>query len=286
MANYEDKDISELQRLVKQKDGEAMYEMAWRMEALPPEIPRNDPTYFCAWQDYWWGKAADVGHVTAKLTYARSMIDDRPFDLEWHRKAKSYFESVVSDYDAGKLKGGLESKGIVAKIQLGMMLCKGLGIHREVAVGKKLLEEADSLTNGFSEYGYITLSNLAETYGQGCVRENGDPSVDDLRQAIALQRKAIAAFDPRKNDPNNRGYLGLAKDYLQNLEDQKRNKETLKDSMSALGVSGSSGSRDVSQSFKEWQEGMTQISPAAQRRIKSDKDALAYVRQCMVRHGW
>ena len=172
------------------------------------------------------------------------------------------------------------------KIQLGMMLCQGLGTRRDVAAGAKLLKEADSLTNGFDKYGYPTLSKLAETYGQGCVQENGEPSVDDLRQAIALQRKAIAAFNPQKNDPNNRGYLELAKEYLQNLEEWKTTKESLKDSMSALGLSSSSASTTVSDGFKAWQEGMMQVSPAAQQRIQADKAALSHVNQCMARLGW
>jgi|GEM_PF-1963903 len=287
MANYENMNLSEVQRLAKQGDGDAMYEMAWRPEAKPSEIPSNDPVYNCAWQDYWWGKAADAGHADAKDRYARSLVNDRPFDSEWRQKAMEYFESSVRDFDAGKLKGDLEINGIVAKLQLGIMLCQGLGTRRDVAVGAKLLKEADSLTNGFDKFGYPTLSKLAETYGQGCVQANGEPSIDDLRKAVALQRKAIAAFDPQKNDPNNRGYLGFAKEYLQILEEWKANKESLKDSQSALGFSGSSSSTTESQGFKDWQKGMMQqVSPAIQQRTKADKDALSHVRQCMARLGW
>ena len=284
-ANYENMDLNQLQALAKQGNGDAMYEMAWRPEAIPSGIPKNDPVYNCAWQDYWWGKAADAGHADARDRYARSLINDRPFDSEWRQKAMTYFESLVRDFDSGKLKGDLEINGIVAKLQLGMMLCQGLGTRRDVASGAKLLKEADSLTNGFAKFGYQSLSNLAETYGQGCVQASGDPSVDDLRQAIALQRKAINAFDPQKNDPNNRGYLGLAKEYLRHLEEWKTNKELLKDSMSALGYSGSSGSMNVTQGYRAWQEDAMRVSAAAKQRIRADKDALAHIRQCMARLG-
>ena len=286
MANYENMSLSEVQSLARQGDGAALYEMAWRPEAMPPEIPSNDPVYNCAWQDYWWEKAADAGHADARDRYARSLVNDRPFDSEWRQKAMGYFESTVRDFDAGRLKGDLEINGIIAKLQLGMMLCQGLGTRRDVAVGAMLLKEADSLTNGFAKFGYPALSNLAETYGQGCVQENGEPSVDDLRQAIALQRKAIDRFNPQKNDPNNRGYLELAKEYLQNLEERKATKESLKDSESTFGFGGSPDSTNIREGFMVWQAGMMQISPAVQERIRADKAALAHVRQCMARLGW
>jgi len=59
MANYENTDIAEVQRLAKQGDNDALYEMAWRM---PPEI-QKDPVESCAWQDYWFEKAANAGNI-------------------------------------------------------------------------------------------------------------------------------------------------------------------------------------------------------------------------------
>ena len=288
MANYENMSLSEVQRLAKQGDGGALYEMAWRPEAKPSEIPSSDPVYNFAWNDYWWGKAADAGNAEAKDRYARMLVNDRPYDSEWREKAMGYFESSVRDFDADKLKGDLEIIGIIAKLQLGMILCQGLGTRRDAAAGAKLLKEADSLTKGFDKFGYPSLSKLAETYGQGCLQENGEPSIDDLRQAIALQRKAIAAFalDPQKNDPNNRGYLGLAENYLQKLEEWKTTKESLKDSTNAFGLDDSSGSASVSRGFKEWQAGMTQTSPDSQQIIKAIKDATVHIHQCMARLGW
>ena len=290
MANYENMSLNEVQRLARQGDGGALYEMAWRLEAIPPEIPKNDPAYNCAWQDYWWEKAADSGYARAKDRYARSLVNERLYDSEWRQKGMGYFESLVRDFDAGKLKGDLEIIGIVAKLQLGMMLCQGFGTRRDVAVGAKLLKEADSLTSGFDKFGFETLSKLAVTYGQGYIQVNGDPSIDDLRQAISLQRKANAAFDPQQNDPNNEGILGEAKEYLQLLLGWKETKESLRDSIaalgSALGFGGSSSSITSSERFKTNQERMTKVSPAAQQRIKIEKDALTHVRQCMARLGW
>lgn len=286
MANYKKKTLSEVEILARQDDGDALYEMAWRPEAKPTDIPRNDPVYNCAWQDYWWGKAADVGHADARDRYARSLVNDRPFDSEWRQKAMGYFEESVREYDAGKLKEDMEIIGIIAKLYLGMMLCQGLGTRRDVAAGNKLLQEADSLTKGFAEFGYKTLSSLTETYGQGCVQEDGEPTVDDLRQAIALQRKAIGCFNQQKNDPNNRGYLGLANDYLKNLGEWKELKESQKDTWSKMGVGSPSSSTTVSDGFKKWQEGVMQVPPAVQQRIKADKDALAHIQLCMARLDW
>ena len=282
MVNYEQMNLAEVQRLAKQGNGDAMFEMAWRPEAKPSGIPSNDPVYNCAWQDFWWEKAANANHSEARDRYARSLLNDRPFDSEWRQKALGYFEAQVKDFDNGKLKGDLEINGIIAKLWLGIMLCQGLGIRRDTATGAKLLREADSLTNGFEKYGYQALSNLAETYGQGWVQENGEPLVDDLRQAISYQRKAIDRFDPQKNDPNNRGFLGLAKEYLRKLEEWKTTKESLKDSTSALGIGDLSGGGDV----RKRQEKMMEISPASIERTKADKNALAHVRQCMTQQGW
>jgi TPR repeat protein len=286
MANYENMSIGEVQRLAKQGDGDALYEMAWRPEAKPSDIPSNDPVYNCAWQDFWWGKAADSGHADARDRYARSLVNDRPFDSEWRQKAMGYFETQIKDFDAGKLKGDLEINGILALMQLGILLCQGLGTRRDATAGDSLLKKADSLTNGFAKFGYEALSKLAQTYGQGCLQANGEPSVDDLRQAISYQRKAVERFNPEKNDPNNRGILGVAKEYLEKLEQWKQAKESLKDSIYALGGGGSSSGTDECEGFKEWQRGMMQISPVSQQRIKADKDALAHIRQCMTRAGW
>ena len=282
MADYENMSLSEVQRLAKQGNGDALFEMAWRLEAMPSELP-NDPVYCSTWQDYWFERAADVGQIDARSRYARSLIN-RPFDAECRQKAMGYFGSLVTDYYAGKLKGDSELDGVISILWLGIMLCQGLGTRRDAVIGTKMLKEADKLTNGFADFGYASLAALAETYGQGCTQPGGEPSVDDLRQAIVYQRKAINRFNPEKNDPNNRGFLGLAKQYLEALEGRKASKESFKDSASALGFNVSSVG--VNPDFKKWQEGMMQVSPAAMQRNNEDKAALVRIRQYMARAGW
>jgi len=282
MDDYENMNLSEVQRLAKQGDGDALFEMAWRLEAMPSELP-NDPVYRSTWQDYWFERAADTGHIDARSRYARSLIN-RPFDAQCRQKAMDYFGSLVTDYYAGKLKGDSKLDGIIAVLWVGIMLCQGLGTRRDAVLGAKMLKEADKLTKGFADFGYESLATLAETYGQGCTQQDGEPSVDDLRQAIAYQRKAIDRFNPEKNDPNNRGILGLAKQYLEALEGRKASKESFKDSASALGfdVSGAG----VNPDFKKWQEGMMQVSHAAMQRNNEDKAAFARIRQSLARAGW
>jgi len=287
MENYEKMDIREVERRAKQKDGDALFEMAWRLESMPSELPNNDPAYRCAWQDYWFEKAADTGHVDARSRYARSLIN-RIFDAECRQKAMKYFEGLAKDFDAGKLKGDLEIDGIVSKLWLGIMLCQGFGTRRDTVEGAKLLKEADVLTQGFSQFGYEALSNLAEVYGQGCLQKNGVPTIDDLRQAVAYQKKAVERFNPEKNDPNNRGILGNAKKYLENIEALKELANTQKDIYTVLGLSftDSSNSSWVSPIFVDYQKKMTALIPGTESRLEADKAAIAHIHRCMARLGW
>jgi hypothetical protein len=64
MSDYENMNTPEVQRLAKQGDNDAMYEMAWRLELLPTE--EDNPIGRCAWQDYWFEKAADAGTLMPK----------------------------------------------------------------------------------------------------------------------------------------------------------------------------------------------------------------------------
>jgi len=281
MASYEDMSTSEVQRLARQRNKDALYEMAWRI----PSGYGASPAEHCAWQDYWWEKAADAGHIEAKGRLARSLIN-RIFDVDDRNKAMGYFENLVRDLDSGKFAGNkdYEEDGIVAKLWLGIMLCQGFGIgeRRDPIRGAKLIREADNGTEGFDGFSFRVLNTLAEVYGQGCAQKGGEPTIDDLRQAIAYQRKAINRFDQKKDDPNNRGHLQLANDYLKLMIERKGSKESLKDSTSFFGIDDST----VNPVFKEWQDRMMEVSPAAQQRINQDKAALSHLRQRLAREGW
>ena len=282
MADYEQMNIQEVQRLAKQGDRDALYEMAWRMEIMPfPD--QGDGIENCAWQDFWWEKAADAGNIDAKSRYARSLIN-RVFDADDRNKAMEYFISLVTDFNAGKFDGDEEKEldGVVAILWLGVMLCQGLGTLRDADKGAALIKAADEQTKGFADFGFGVLRTLAEVYGQGCAQAGGEPSVDDLRQAAAYQRKAISRFNPERDDPNNRGYRVLAEEYLEHLEKRKEIKESLKDSASALGIEASVTNPD----FIAWQNGMMEISPAAKQRKSAEKAALARLRQRLAQDGW
>ena len=272
MVDYEHMEIFEVKQLVRQGNADAMYEMAFRHSECLPLVDRNNPVERCAWQDYWFEKAADAGHIEAKSRYARSLIN-RIFDAEYRKKAMKYFESLVNDFDSGKLSADQELDGIISKLWLGVMLCQGLGTRRDSVEGRKLIEDADRRTNSFAKFGFSVLTKLAEVYGQGCTQSGGNPTISDLGQAIKYQEAAINRFNHEKDDPNNRGYLDLARAYLEAVKGRKDNKEKIEHST-------------YDQGFVEWQEEMMKISSDAQKRLEADKTALERMRQRLTREGW
>ena len=272
MADYENMNLSEVQKLAKQGDKDALYEMAWR---IPPEI-ECDQVDSCAWQDYWFEKAADAGHFVAKGSYACSLLE-RPIDKEWREKAVKYFEELLIDYNAGRLSDDSEVYGILAQFWLGVMLCEGYHTKRDVSRGVKLLETAHANTNGFEEYGYRFHRIIGELYATGLTQPGEDPSVFDLEKAIKYLEAAIKRFDPKKDDSNNRGFLQLMKDMLEVQKKRVVNAKTLRgDKVVELSDADKKTRRDK----------MMELSPAAIERINADKAALMKIRQRLAREGW
>ena len=276
MADYENMSTSEVQRLAKQGNKDALYEMAWRTDLMPLEH-RNDPLECFVRQDYWHEKAADKGHIVAKARYSRSLIS-RIMDAEYRQKAMNYYLNLVSDFDAGKLIGDDLEWGITAKLWLGVMLCEGYHTKRDAIKGAKLIKEADVLTKGFDGFGYKVMRKLGEVFGQGCAQNGGDPSIDDLKQAIKYQKIAINRFNPEKDDPNNRGYLKFEKEYLEILKTRKDSKESLKN------FTGNDST--YYSNFVKWQEEMMEIPPAGQDRVKAEKATMSRLRQRLAQEGW
>ena len=260
--------IAEVQRLAKKGNRNALYEMAWRLELLPAK-DRNDPVESCAWQDYWFEKAADAGHVDARSSFARSLID-RVMNADDRRKAMRYFESLVSDFDAGKLKDNEKIDGIIAKMWLGILLCEGYHTRRDARKGAELIQAADALSNGFEEFGFASLSKIGEIYVAGLAQENEEPTIDDLRIAEKYLEKAIKRFKP-ENDPNNRGYKQLKENML------KACREWIK--------SGARGAANFDDRV-ERRVKMMEISEVARQRMNADKAALARLRDRLKREGW
>jgi len=272
MADYENMGTSEVERLAKHGDKDALYEMAWRM---PADVQRN-PVESCAWQDYWFEKAADAGNIDAKSRYARSLVD-RIMNAEDRQKAMKYFESLLADYNAGKLVGENETDGILAQFWLGVLLCEGYHTPRDAVRGAKLLEAAHVKTNGFEKFGYKFHNTLGELYATGMAQPGEDPSVADLEKSIQYLEGAIKRFNPEKNDPNNRGYLQLTKDMYELQKKRIVNKMITQGDIIV----------DLSDTEKnERRRRMMEVSPLARERVAADKAAIARLRQRLSREGW
>ena len=272
MADYENMHISKVQELAKQGDKEALYEMVWRHGEL---IPTADAVEQCAWQDYWYEKAANEGHIDAKLRYAQSLIS-RPINAEDRQKAMKYFQSLVNDLDAGKLlnKDDQES-GVIAKLRLGIMLCEGYYTPRDASKGVKLIESAETLTNNFEGYGFAFMYKLGELYATGLAQAGEEPSIADLEKAIKYLDIAIVRFNPEKTDPRK---LDLAK---QLFETQKKRIVTKREIKAQRGV------EDTYFSGAEVRrKEMMELSDAMRMRMEADKAALARLSQRLTQEGW
>jgi len=276
MVDYEKISAFELQELARQGDNEALFEMAYRFELMPAN-DRDNSIECCAWQDYWLGKAADAGNIAAKSQYANSLIN-RIMNAEDRQNAMRLFKQLAEDFDSGKLSKDKEIYGIVAKLKLGIMLCEGYHTQRDVIEGVKHIEAADTLTNGFEKFGFGPLRKIGEMYNEGLAQQGEEPSIADLEKAIKYLETAVKNFVQADDDPNNRGYLQLTKDMIENNKQWKAHKEREKTS-------------------RGWED--TNAPDAEERRIKrmevpdfvksrmdADKAALTKLRQRLAQEGW
>ena len=272
--SYENMRISDVQRLAKQGDKEALYEMVWRHEEL---IPGADPIEQCAWQDYWYEKAANAGHIDAKFRYAQSLIS-RVMNAEDRQKAMIYFQNISDDYDAGKLITEDDKEcGIISKLRLGIMLCEGYYTKRDAVKGVELINAAENLTNGFSGYGFVTMSKLGELYATGLAQPGEEPSIADLEKAIKYLGIAI---DPSTKKPDNLDHrkLELVK---QLFETQKKRVVTKRE------IKVQTGKEDTFfAGADERRKKMMEISDAARQRMEADKAALKRLQERLAREGW
>lgn len=225
----------------------------------------------CAWQDYWFEKAADAGNVDAKSRYARSLID-RPLDAEWRKKAFGYFQSIMNDFDGGKLTADQEVDGILSKFWLGVMLCEGYHTQRDAIKGVKLIKEADSLSNGFEKFGFRFFYILGELYATGLAQPGEEPSEEDLEIAIKYLGEAIKRFNPDRDNPS---MLDMAKQMFEVQKKRIVNKMEMGGNNTIY--SGADERR------KKWLEPAT---GAVKQRMDADKAALERLRQRLAREGW
>jgi len=275
MASYEKISNEEVKRLAKQRDKDALYEMVWRFDELMPAKVRDIPVERCAWQDYWFEKAANAGHIDAKYSFAQSLIN-RVMNAEDRQKAMKYFLSLSDDFDADKLLNDDDREcGIIAKLRLGIMLCEGYHTQRDVRKGVNLINAADSLTNGFAVFGFETLFKLGELYATGLAQQGEEPSIDDLNKAIKYLYSAIKSFNLEKNDARK---LDIAKDLLEIQEKRMKEKMVLK---------ATTGKEETNfYGADERRRKIMELSDEAKQRMKADKDALVRLSQRLACEGW
>jgi len=274
MADYENKSTPEVVGLVKQGDSEAMYEMAWRIDMLPPE--EDNPVGRCAWQDYWFEKAANAGHVFARSRLARS-LRDRALDAEYRQQAMDLFQRLAEDYDAGRLTDDdHKNHGVLAKLWLGVMLCEGFHTKRDPEKGVGLISSAKSLTNGFRNAGFETLFELGCLYSDGFVQPGEEPSIADVEQAIEYLETAIKRFDKEQGNPK---ALEIAESLLRIQEDRARAKRTLKSTL------GSESTHLPQEEVDERRKQILGLSFESRQRLEADKSALARLRQRLALEG-
>ena len=259
---------------------DACCEMIWRFGESDLMLPehRGNQVGECAWQDFWFERAADAGHIDAKGTFARSLLIERVIDKEYREKAFLYYQSLVDDFDTNQLIGDDEGWGPIAKLWLGIMLCEGYHTHRNAIKGVKLIKEAEKLSEDFKNhgyYGYKALKALGELYATGLVRLDEAPLVADLIQAEKYYTAAIMRFKPERDDPNNRGYLNLTKQFLEKV------KERIKDSPPEEKIELTEESKRTRRD-----EAMRIKSPEAQARLNEDKAALRRLREHLERKGY
>ena len=194
MIDYENMSVAEVQRLARQGDKDALFEMAYR-------YPDNEEAPGTVWTAYWMEKAANKGHIFAKRRYADMLLKIRSEKFaENCQKAMSLFESLVKDFDDDKLKGDDRSVGMVAKIELGIMLCEGVGIPRNHIRGLKLIREGEENMNEIGGMRFAHLVRIGELYAAGYAQEDEDPTRADLVRAIEYLDCGIRNFKSGSDD--------------------------------------------------------------------------------------
>ena len=206
MVDYENMSLSEVQRLARQSDKEALHEMRYR-------YPNNEEVPRKVWEAVWDEKAAKRGHTYSKRLYAgflQAMPPSANFPKN-RRAAMNLFESIVKDYNAGRLDEEDLSVGKVATIELGIMLCEGLGTKRDSKRGIKLIKDGEKDMQSFGGPKFNHLLSIGELYGMGYAQEDEEPSINDIEISIEYLKRALADFKSDRDDPRK---LDSAKEYL------------------------------------------------------------------------
>jgi len=262
MIDYENMHYLEVKSLAKQGDNEALYEMVFRYEELLPACDKDNHAEIRAWQYYWYEKAADAGNLYARYEFAKSLINVCIMNVEDRLKAMIYFQSLANDLDTGKFRSENEREfGIIAKLWLGIMLCEGYHTPHDPLKGAALIETADTLTNGFTDFGIDIMIILAELYASGLAQPNNKKTSEaDLLIAVKYINTAFNSYNSKKDD-------------IKKIIFARRLLERIMENTNLLNA-------------KERRIMKMEISDSDRLRLEADKAALARLRQRLAMEGW
>jgi TPR repeat protein len=201
MANYEQMSNSDVQRLAKQGDADALFEMSYRFEG-PPSVDAF------AWKNYWLKKAAEKGHLYACCDYATNLMTQPAISLEEARTnrelALKYYMIVSEAYDrAGSNPSeDLQNVGPAAQVGLGTLYCEGIakldGSDRQPAKGERLITKHVSPTKIRSFERLLAVGSL---YANGDMQDGEVPTDQDLATATEYLETALRNFAEGRDRP-------------------------------------------------------------------------------------
>ena len=216
---------SDLQTLALQGDRDAMYELASR-------CPDNEEASKIAWATYWFEKAANTGHVLAKKRYAEMLMKIRSEKYSENRqKAMNLFDSLAKDFNDGKFFGDDRKVGMEAKIELGIMLCEGIGTPRNHVRGIRLIKEGEENMDETGGMSFAYFVRIGELYAMGYAQEDEEPARVDLVRAIEYLGGAIRKFNSDSDDST---MFYRAQQLLDIQEKQLPNKRALEEKRAGL----------------------------------------------------
>ncbi len=297
MVNYENLSTLEVQRLAKQGDPEALFEMVWRFELIQPSGQDSPMANILAWKEYWLEKAADKGHVVARRQYGGLLADfGRPFcTAEQYsadrKKALGYFESLSKERDIlakREENEDLWDVGMVAKIELGIMLCEGNGTRRDCLEGVKQIEKGVAYIDSVRGLGFNHLHRLGELYAMGYTEPNEEPKSSDLAKAIEYLQRAEQKYTEGKDNPkfldNVKELLKLQRKAIVSRVSSEKNLESL--SVEIKNIFDNEQNTYNDKKSKDRREKMGQPLTQMIEMRKQMDDAMHQLRKQLAQQGW
>ena len=294
MENYEKMSISEVKWFAKQGDKDALYEMAYR-------YPDNEKSPGLVWAAFWFEKAAAKGHIYAKRRLAgffQDMPTSRKFSQN-RKKAMALYESIAKDYEAGKLIGDDQFVGMVSKIELGIMLCEGIGTERDYKKGLDLIKSGEEDMNASGGLSFTHLLKLGELFGGGYAQADEEPWSEDYKKAIEYLEKSLT---PEKSNEINRekvDYVHRLKDsYRKGLLHKEKMEKDIEDSRKTVKTNVPPGLEQLSEEMNRLHEQILQATSnkyAEERRAENEKpteignkveDSICELWGRMAKEGW